>query len=274
MLKVDKARRAFELVGVGDLKSLAKDKGVSGRKKADIINELIKPDAVLQQERDAKEAAKEASQVKKKKATRPKKFCIDDLEPSLIPTGVLLKQSYLRPQTREPRLAAKIGHRNEEPFLTSFFQHCTKPNEDHDKEYSFSAISPVAIYRVGLMRKKGANKFAKASLDTVTFVKKSSNDDHEDTSGVELVPTEVKSRVYPSTWSEASDRIEDIVGAELFCPRRKYLIPVSSSDGLLRTLIHDKNNPKREKDEAFQLLHGSYVSDSNRDCFLLVPATH
>ena len=246
---------------------MAKEKGIpiTNKKKAELITELAKPDSVRQQEKAEKEAVKDAAKVKNKNPTKPKKFSIGDLDPTVLPTGILLKQSYLRPQTRGPRLAAKIGHRNEEPFLTSFFWLSQKPNDDGD-EYSFSAISPVAIYRVGLMRKKGASKFAKASLDAVTFIKRNNDDAN---SALELVPTEVKSRVSPSTWSEASDRIEDIIGAELCSPRRKYLIPVSSSDGLLRTLIHDKKNQQREKDEAFQLLHGVFVSDAKRGLLLV-----
>jgi hypothetical protein len=84
-----------------------------------------------------------------------------------------------------------------------------------------------------------------------------------------MLPTEVKSQVSPTTWSEASDRIEDIVGAELFNPRRKYLIPVSSSSSLLRTLIHDRHNARREKEEAFQLLHGAFVTDAKRGLLLV-----
>ena len=210
VLKInDKTRRSLELVSAADLKSMAKEKGIpiTNKKKAELITELAKPDSVRQQEKAEKEAVKDAAKVKNKNPTKPKKFSIGDLDPTVLPTGILLKQSYLRPQTRGPRLAAKIGHRNEEPFLTSFFRLSQKPNDDGD-EYSFSAISPVTIYRVGLMRKKGASKFAKASLDAVTFIKRNNDDAN---SALELVPTEVKSRVSPSTWSEASDRIEDIM---------------------------------------------------------------
>jgi hypothetical protein len=102
----------------------------------------------------------------------------------------------------------------------------------------------------------------KASLDGVTVIKTDEDD-------LVLLPTEVKSRVATATMNEASDRVREIVGAEQYNPRKKYLICVPSSDPLLRLLIHDEANPNRKQSECFQLLHSSFVVGSTQGLLLV-----
>ena len=102
--------------------------------------------------------------------------------------------------------------------------------------YSFSSIKPRAIYRAGLMQKKGS-KFAKASLDGIAILEDDDGDAY-------YLPVEVKSRVSIATMTEAAERIEDYVGAEDYSPNERYYVETSSKDALLRLLIHDKNNKK------------------------------
>ena len=135
-------------------------------------------------------------------------------------------------------------------------------NTDGNTDYAFSSVNPVAIFRLGLIRKKGS-KFAKASLDGLTVIK------GEDEDHLELLPTEVKSRVSATTINEARDRVAAIVGAELYDPRAKYLLSVSSDDSLLRVLIHDESNPNRKKSECFQLLHSAFVVGSTQGLLLV-----
>ena len=138
-----------------------------------------------------------------------------------------------------------------------------KSHDEADNYNRYSFDLPVkAIYRVGLMQKKGS-RFAKASLDGVAFL------ENEEEGTLELVPVEVKSQVSSTTMTEAQDRIEEEVGVELHDERRKYLMRLLSSDPLLRMLLHDTSNPKREKSEAFQLLHGAHVSGSIHGIMLI-----
>jgi hypothetical protein len=172
----------------------------------------------------------------------------------------LFKQSYLRPQAKAPRLAAAIGHRNEEPFLKAFYKECKSSQGDAAGVYSFSSLHPVAIFRVGLMRTVGS-KFAKASLDGIAFV--------EQDGDLEMLPTEVKSRVSNATIAEANERLEEMLGVERFDPKKKFLINLSSDDGLLQTLIHDVANPNRKKQEAFQLLHSVHIAGAKQGLLLV-----
>ena len=68
---------------------------------------------------------------------------------------------------------------------------------------------------------------------------------------------------------EAADRIEEVVGAELYDKRTKYCVKTNSSDDLFRLLLHDEQNPTREQRESFQLLHGAQVTGSNRGLMLV-----
>lgn len=249
-LSHDKRRRSLEPLKVAQLKEMATSKGVkaTGLKKSALIDELLKPSNTT--ERGA------GPQSKKKSKTKP-----SDVPAELQPTYRLLKQSFMRPQTkRSDRSAASIGHRNEEPFMQSFYKECRK-DDDNNNPYSFSKLEPVAIYRLGLMQKRDC-KFAKASLDGALFV---NNDD----GNLELIPIEVKSRVKAATAAAAKDRVEEEVGAELYDERKKYLLSVTSRDGLLRTLLSDESNPTRQRNEAFQLLHGAFVSSAKRGMFLI-----
>jgi hypothetical protein len=186
----------------------------------------------------------------------------EDMEADLLPLFTLFKQSYLRQQPGRERAAASIGHRNEEPFLKAFYDLCHKPTDGNaNNTYSFSSLNPVAIFRLGLVRKNGS-KFSKASLDGVTVIK---TEDDE----LVLLPTEVKSRVSTATMNEATDRVADLVGAEQYNPRLKYLVSLSSSDALLRLLIHDEANPNRKKSECFQLLHSAFVVGSTEGLLLV-----
>jgi len=244
-LQLEKARRPYELLTLTSLKEMASAQGIKSTRKKDIIDELVKP------------AAERQPQAPGRKPKMP-------AAPShLAPMVTLLKQACLRPQSNdESRTAASIGHRNEEPFLRSFYDECKKSHNDTDdfNPYDFD-LDVKALYRVGLMRKKGSN-FAKASLDGAAFIE-------NDGGGIELVPVEVKSRVSSTTMTEARDRIEEEVGAELYNERRKYLLRLSSSNELVRTLLHDESNPKREKNEAFQLLHGAYVAEAKHGVMLI-----
>ena len=47
------------------------------------------------------------------------------------------------------------------------------------------------------------------------------------------------------------------------------IVKASSDDDLLRLLIHDKDNPKRKKNESIQLLHGAYVAGASRGLLLI-----
>ena len=241
-LKHEKRRRTFEPLPVAVLKKILVDSGAksSGQKK-DLIDELVKPS-------DRRTKQSKAQEKKRRQA---------DMDPTLSPLVALFKQSFLRPQSDAPKEAAAIGHRNEEPFLKAFYKECANSTDSNETPFSFSKLSPEAIYRVGLMRKKGS-KFAKASLDAVAFLDDGS-----------MLPVEVKSRVSQQTMHEAADKIEDMVGAELYSKRKKYLVSLSSGDSLLRDLLHDSGTTKREYKEAFQLLHGAYVSGSSRGLMLV-----
>jgi hypothetical protein len=99
-------------------------------------------------------------------------------------------------------LPAAIGHRNEEPFLKLFYKKCKSSQGDAaDDVYSFSSLNPMAIFRGGLMRKV-QSKFSRASLDGITFI--------EEDGDIELLPTEVKSRVSSATFAEAIERLEGL----------------------------------------------------------------
>ncbi len=251
----EKKRRRYEMLGVVQLRKKAEARGIktTRMKKEVIIAALLMPDSEIR-ERQQQEAA--TTNAKRKKAVS-----MEDIAPKDVPLVMLvLKQSFLCPESKGPRVAAAIGHRNEEPFLNACFGECNKSGDD-DNPDSFATLAPVAIYRVGLMKKKGSN-FAKASLDGVTFVKTDDGD-------LKLIPTEVKSRVSPSTMSEARDRIEGMVGVEDVSPDKKFLMKVSSSDGLLCGLLHDESNGKRAKQESFQLLHGVHVSGADRGLLLV-----
>ena len=182
-----------------------------------------------------------------------------DIDPALLPLYTLLQQSFLRPQMSGPRAAAAIGHRNEEPFLKAFFKESSKPNTG--AAFSFAALDPVAIFRLGLVRKKGSN-FAKASLDAATFITDADGD-------LELLPTEVKSRVSATTMNEAKERVEELVGAELYNAKQKFLINVGSGDSLLHLLISDEANPTRKVSESFQLLHSVFVAGATQGLLLV-----
>ena len=69
--------------------------------------------------------------------------------------------------------------------------------------------------------------------------------------------------------TEARDRIEEVVGAEAFNPRKRYLVKASSNDAVFRLLLHDNNNSRREQRESFQLLHGAFVSGTSRGILLV-----
>lgn len=244
ILPQPKERRPYVMQTAADLKKLATELNIktTGLKKDALIDQLVAPEA----ERTL------ASNSGKKKTL--------EVDKALLPLHTLFKKSFLRKLPDAPRRAADIGHRNEEPFLKAFFNECKKENNGLD-EYSFSSIDPVAIFRLGLVRKKGS-KFAKASLDAATFIK--------DEYGLPvLVPTEVKSRVSPATLNEAKDRIEGLVGAELYNPRAKYLVDLSSDEDLLQVLLHDDGYEKREKSESFQLLHGVYVTGATQGLLLV-----
>ena len=89
--------------------------------------------------------------------------------PDLFPLVAILKQSFLRPQQpRSERLAAQIGHRNEEKFLNEFFSLYT------NKEFSFpdgsNDLLPLkVIFRPGLVAHK-QNRFMKDSADGVVVL--------------------------------------------------------------------------------------------------------
>jgi hypothetical protein len=149
------------------------------------------------------------------------------VDPRLKPMVTLFKLSYLCQQAKAPRAAAAMGHRNEEPFLKAFFKECNKTIAEGsvDNAYSFSSLNPVALYRVGMMRKVGS-KFAKASLDAITFI-------HDKDGDLVMIPTEVKSRVSNATISEASERLEDMLGVEQFSSKCqpficRWLVPGSN----------------------------------------------
>ena len=127
--------------------------------------------------------------------------------------------------------------------------------------HSFSSLGIKAMYQVGLLRKKG-QKFAKASLDGIAFVE---NDDGEE----EMIPVEVKSRVSVQTMNDATDRIEDYIGAEHYVAREKYLVKATLSNPVFRMLLHDEKNPQREQKESLQLLHGAFVSGKSRGLMLV-----
>jgi hypothetical protein len=252
-LNQPKERRPFEPLTVAQLQSLAKELQINynGMKKPQLIAELLKP---------ANEQRKhQACRGNNKKASTPS----GDIPPGIAPLVTIFKQAYMRPQSKaSDRSAASVGHTNEEPFLRAFFSECGKHNVvPDDAAYSCAAIKIKAIYRVGLMRKKG-NNFAKASLDGILFAEDANGD-------IDLVPVEVKSRVADATREEATDKIEEYVGAELYQKGKLYLLTTSSSDDLLKLLIHDKANPRRKTNESFQLLHGAYVAGSSRGILLV-----
>ena len=91
---------------------------------------------------------------------------------NLAPLIAILKQSFLRPQQPQAeRLAARIGHRNKEPFLCEFFDLYTdeKFNSPNDRlEY----LPLKVTYHPGLVAKK-ENKFVKDSADSVAIFEKS-----------------------------------------------------------------------------------------------------
>lgn len=238
-----KKHRPFELLPLNVLKEKATAEGIRSTTKKKIIDKLIKP---------SNERGQQPS-------SRPMKRAVP---PTIAPLVNLLKQSYLRPQKDGNRAAAAIGHKNEEPFLHSFNAECEKSHTDNGDLNPYDFDLPIkAIYRVGLMRKKGSS-FAKACLDGAAFLE---DDDGE----IQMVPVEVKSRVSSTTMTEAHDRIEEEVGAELYDERKKYQLRLSSSNQLLKTLLHDKSNPKQEKSEAFQLLHSAYVAGSKHGIMLI-----
>jgi hypothetical protein len=69
--------------------------------------------------------------------------------------------------------------------------------------------------------------------------------------------------------NEARDRVAEIVGAEKYNPRVKYLISAPSGDALLGLLIHDEANPNRKKSECVQLLHSAFVIGSMEGLLLV-----
>jgi hypothetical protein len=228
LLPFSRERRPYLLLTLPELKKLANEKNIkaTGLKKDALIDELLKPEGT---------AAPAAAGAKKKQQRKEE----EPMDNELLPLYTLFKQSFLRQRPDRERAAARIGHRNEEPFLKAFFELCKKdvnPGINNNAQYSFQSLNPVAIFRLGLVRKKGS-RFVKASLDGVTVIKTEDNGD------LALLPTEVKSRVSTATMNEARDRVAEIVGAEQYNPRAKYLIQVSSSDSLLRLLIHDEAIP-------------------------------
>jgi len=231
----------FSALNVAELKRLCKDAGIkmTGLKQHDMIEQLSLPEHLRVVRKDTR------------KKTRP-------VDTETAPLVALFRQSFLRPEPDGPRLAAAIGHRNEEPFLRSFFQVSQEQGED-DNEFSFGSLHVRAVFRCGLMRKVGS-KIAKASLDAITFL--------ETENGLELIPTEIKSRVSMGTMVQARRLLETFVGAELYDDRKQYLIKTTSDDPLFKLLIHDKCNPSRCKKEALQLLHDAFVAGSNRGLLL------
>jgi hypothetical protein len=225
------------------LKKVAASNGIAvkgNKNKKDIIDELLKPKGQQQQ------------------ANAPS-------SPQIQPLINLLKQSFLRPQKNEDgQTAAAIGHRNEEPFLKAFFDMCHLECKNHNNgssPYSFAALNPKAVYRMGLIRKAGS-KFAKASLDDIVVLEDEDFD-------FDCVPVEVKSRVAVSTMTEAADRIEEVVGVESYRSTAKYLVEATSSDPLFRLLLQDNNNQRRRQHESIHLLHSTYVAGTNRGLLLV-----
>lgn len=99
-------RRILEMKTLAQLKEEAKKYRVkvSSLKKDDIIGLLL--EAKKNPTGEAQPEANSDAEVNK-------------------PVEVLLRKSFLRPQSDKPKAAAAIGHRNEEPFLKSFFAEAT-----------------------------------------------------------------------------------------------------------------------------------------------------
>jgi hypothetical protein len=166
LLPCPKERRPYALLTLADLRKIADSKNIkaTGLKKDALIDQLLKP---------AGEATPAGGAGGKKRQQKK-----EELDAELLPLFKLFKQSYLRQHPGTVRAAANIGHRNEEPFLKSFYDLCHKDtanDNDNNNLYSFSSLNPVAIFRLSLVRKNGS-KFAKASLDGVTVIRTDDDD--------------------------------------------------------------------------------------------------
>ena len=91
--------------------------------------------------------------------------------PELKPLVAILRQSFLRPQQpKSERSAARIGHKNEEKFLREFWEFYN--GKKLDLPENFNALQLNAIFRPGLVARKGDNSFVKDSADGVMVFKK------------------------------------------------------------------------------------------------------
>jgi len=152
--------------------------------------------------------------------------------------------------------------------LKLFFDKCKESVDRDSHPHAFSGIDPEAIYRLDLMRKKDS-KWIKGSLDGLVFLRFSG----EQTSV--KVAAECKTRASHALKTEAEDRIREHVGAELYGTNKSYCFQISSNEHeFFHSLIFDKHYKQRNKSEAFQLLHNTFISGAAKGVLLVGAENH
>jgi hypothetical protein len=165
-----------------------------------------------------------------------------------------INSSLIKPVTKlNDKRELAGGHRNEEPFIKSFYRYYT--NKCGNREHGFCIET---IHRPGLVRHKEL-KYIKSSADGLMVVRNFNNNQ------LELIPIEVKSQMTQGTAGQSQQAMQAFVGDERYSGGASLFLEVDVTE--LQTVLYDKSG--RHKHEILQILHHAYTYQSRRVLMLI-----